>query len=336
MNDTPALMLDCMLHRVGNFRLGPLSLVIPAHAWFMLLGPSGSGKTTFLRLLAGVIPAPSGAIRLGDRDLGPLPPEARRVAYVSQHGDLFPHLTVAENIAFGLHFKPLSRSARADQVHRLLHLFGIAHLASRRAANVSGGEGRRVAIARALAPEPALLLLDEPFGMLDPNGRTELQDCLAGVHRELGTTTLHVTHDREEAWTLGTRCGVLLDGQLVQEGTVERVFRRPASRAAARFLGALNILPASAFGGPADRWGMLRPEHISLAPIGKPGTVPAVITAIRDRGNLVEIEARPESGAPALRLHADWQQARPYQPGARIALHWNPEHVVVWEEPCHE
>jgi len=333
VSEVPTLTLDRMTHCAGRFRLGPLSLQVPAHAWFMLLGPSGSGKTTFLRLVAGVIPAPAGVIRLGDRDLGPLPPEARRVAYVSQHGDLFPHLTVAGNIGFGLLFKRVSRAVRAERVHRLLELFGIGHLADRRADTISGGEGRRVAIARALAPDPALLLLDEPFGMLDPNGRSELQDCLAQVHRELGTTTLHVTHDREEAWTLGTRCGILLDGRLVQEGPVEEVFRRPASRAAACFLGALNIVPASVFGGSRERWSMLRPELIGIEPAGTPGTIPAVIACIRDRGGLADIEVRPEAELPPLRLHAAWRQARLLAPGARIGLRWRADDIVTWEDP---
>ncbi len=332
MNDAPPLILNHMTHTAGCFRLGPLSLQVPAHAWFMLLGPSGSGKTTFLRLIAGVIAAPKGAIRLGGRDLGPLPPEARRVAYVSQNGDLFPHLTVAENIGFGLHFKPLARATRTDRVNRLLTLFGITHLAARRAGTISGGEGRRVAVARALAPDPALLLLDEPLGMLDPNGRAELQDCLTQVHRELGTTTLHVTHDREEAWTLGSRCGVLLDGRLVQEGPVETVFRHPASREAARFLGAINIFPARAFGGTGDHECMIRPEHIGIAPVGAPGSVSAVITAMHDRGNLCDIEARPESGAPPLRLHATWRQARTLVAGRRIGLRLDAGHIVSWED----
>jgi len=332
MNPTPGLQLDSVSHAAGRFRLGPLSLHIPAHAWFVLLGPSGSGKTTLLRLIAGVIPAPPGAIRLDGRDIGPLPPEARGVAYVSQHGDLFPHLTVADNLAFGLQFKRFSRAERGARVVRLLDLFGIRHLADRSASTVSGGEGRRVAVARALAQEPALLLLDEPLGMLDPNGRAELQSCLAQVHRELGTATVHVTHDRDEAWVMGSRCGVLLDGRLVQEGPVESVFRRPASRAAARFLGASNILPAPALGGPANRWAMLRPEHIAITSPDNPGARPARVAAIRDRGGLCDVEAAPEDGAPPLLIHAAWRQGSALSPGGRIGLRWRPEDVLVWED----
>lgn len=332
MNDTTGLVLRDATYTAGRFHLGPLSLQIPPQAWFMLLGPSGSGKTTLLRLIAGVNTAPLGMISLDGRDIGPLPPEARRVAYVSQYGDIFPHLTVAENIEFGLHFKRHSRAERASRVQRLLDLFGIAHLATRSAATVSGGESRRVAIARALAPEPALLLLDEPLSMLDPNGRIELQACLSKVHRELGTATIHVTHDRDEAWLMGTRCGVLLGGKLVQEGPVTDVFRRPSSRAAAHFLGAANILPAPALGGAAGNWAMIRPEHIEIVSAESTDALAATVTSIRDRGELCDIEATPANGALPLLSHVAFVQASTLSIGSRIGLRWHPEDVVVWHE----
>lgn len=220
----------------GAFQLGPLSLDLAERDWFVLLGPSGSGKTTLLSLIAGVLPSPPGMIRLGGRDLGGLPPERRRVAYVSQTGDLFPHLTVAGNVAFGLRFSKYTKKEQAASVERLLALFGLEALAGQSAATVSGGEGRRVALARALAVEPALLLLDEPLGMLDPPGRRSLQDCLALVHRELGTTTLHVTHDLREARALASRAGILMKGRLMQDNTVEELFTHPATPEIARFL----------------------------------------------------------------------------------------------------
>jgi ABC-type Fe3+/spermidine/putrescine transport system ATPase subunit len=220
----------------GSFQLGPLALDLAEKDWFVLLGPSGSGKTTLLGLIAGVRTAPPGTVLLGGRDIGPLPPEQRRVAYVSQTGDLFPHLTVAGNVAFGLRFSKYTKQEQAGRVERLLALFGLEALAGQSAATVSGGEGRRVALARALAVEPALLLLDEPLGMLDPPGRRAMQDCLARVHRELGTTTLHVTHDLREAKALGSRAGILMGGKLIQEDTVERLFQHPATPETARFL----------------------------------------------------------------------------------------------------
>lgn len=332
MNDTTGLIIRDASFTAGRFQLGPLSLHIPPQAWFMLLGPSGSGKTTLLRLIAGVNIAPSGMILLDGRDIGRLPPEARRVAYVSQYGDIFPHLTVAENIAFGLHFKRLSRNERTSRVERLLDLFGIAHLASRSAATVSGGESRRVAIARALAPEPALLLLDEPLSMLDPNGRTELQACLTKVHGELGTATIHVTHDRDEAWLMGTRCGVLLGGKLLQEGPVTDVFRRPSSRAVAHFLGAANILPAPALGGPAGEWAMVRPEHIAIVPTDSPDAIPATVTAIRDRGEFCDVEATPVDALFTLLSHVTLTQATALTVGTRIGLRWHRDNVVIWKE----
>ncbi len=331
MNDVPGLLIDRVSHAAGAFRLGPLSLHVAPHAWFMLLGPSGSGKTTLLRLIAGALPAPAGALRLDGRDLGPLPPECRRVAYVSQQGDLFPHLSVAENVGFGLRFRRLPRSERAARVARLLDLFGIAHLAGRSAATVSGGEGRRVAVARALAPEPALLLLDEPLGMLDPNGRAELQTCLAQAHRALGTATVHVTHDRDEAWLMGTACGVILDGRLEQTGGVAEVFRRPVSAAAARFLGAANLVPAPFFGGPEGCEATVRPEQLAVVAADAPGAVPAVVTALRDRGGLCDVTLAPLSGgAPTLLAHVAWRQAADLAPGRRVGLRWRPGDVVIW------
>jgi ABC-type Fe3+/spermidine/putrescine transport system ATPase subunit len=237
MNAPAFLAIRNATSSAGTFQLGPLSLEVAENDWFVLLGPSGSGKTTLLNLLAGATPSPPGVLQLGGRDLGPLPPERRRVAYVSQTGDLFPHLTVAENVGFGLRFMRQTPAERRERVRRLLTLFGLEALAAQQASTVSGGEGRRVALARSLATDPVLLLLDEPLGMLDPPGRRAMQACLAKVHAELGTTTVHVTHDHSEARMLGTRCGILMKGRLQQEGPVEDVFRHPATKEAALFLG---------------------------------------------------------------------------------------------------
>jgi ABC-type Fe3+/spermidine/putrescine transport system ATPase subunit len=232
----PLFSLNQAATAAGKFQLGPLSLDLAEGDWFVLLGPSGSGKTTLLGLIAGVRPSPAGMVTLGGRDIGPLPPERRRVGYVSQTGDLFPHLTVAGNVGFGLRFTKHTKKEQADRVEKLLALFGLEALAGQSAATVSGGEGRRVALARALAVEPALLLLDEPLGMLDPPGRRAMQECLARVHKDLGATTLHVTHDLREAKALGSRAGILMGGRLVQEDTVEALFARPATPEVARFL----------------------------------------------------------------------------------------------------
>ena len=237
MSEQAFLAIRDAVHAAGSFQLGPLSLQLPEKAWFVLLGPSGSGKTTLLNLIAGVHPSAAGMIRLGGRDIGPLPPERRRVAYVSQSGDLFPHLTVEENVGFGLRFTRLAPAERRERVQRLLALFGLEGMARQKASTVSGGEGRRVALARSLATEPVLLLLDEPFGMLDPPSRLAMQACLVKVHAELGTTTLHVTHDHREARSLGTHCGILMNGRMIQDGPVEEVFQHPATREAALFLG---------------------------------------------------------------------------------------------------
>ncbi len=332
MSDNAFLTLREAAVSAGSFRLGPLSLAIAEKEWFVLLGPSGSGKTTFLNLIAGATPSPPGVLNVGGRDLGPLPPEQRRVAYVSQTGDLFPHLTVAQNVAFGLRFTRRPRPECAERVRHFLALFGLEALAGQRASTVSGGEGRRVALARGLVTDPLLLLLDEPLGMLDPNGRREMQDCLARAHTELGTTTIHVTHDRQEAWSLGTRCGVLMNGRLVQDGPVAEVFRRPATREAALFLGAANILP-SAFFGTGGGWAMIRPEQIALAAPGASGARRAKLRMLRDLGDGIEAEATADSGE-SLRIHLSWTQGRELRPGQDVGLSWRESDVHRWEEPC--
>ena len=215
----------------------------------MLLGPSGAGKTLVLEALAGVRRVRAGRLLVDGADVTELPAERRRVGLVFQDGLLFPHLSVADNVAYGLHRSNGERTGwrrrpSADRLGQLAGEVGITHLLERRPATLSGGERQRVALARALAARPRALLLDEPLSAVDVEAREELQEVLRRVSRREGLTVLHVTHDRAEAFALADTCALLVDGTLRQTGRPQDVLRRPADEAVARFLGARNVLRA--------------------------------------------------------------------------------------------
>ncbi len=214
----------------------------------VLIGPSGCGKTSLLRAVAGLERCRTGCIRvagetLDDADAGVhMAPEARRIGMVFQDYALFPHLSVADNIAFGLHH--LGRSERAERVRRMLDLVGLAHAARRAPHQLSGGQQQRIALARALAPEPRLLLLDEPFSSLDVDLREHLAQELRAILKHSGTTALFVTHDQMEAFALGDAIGVMNGGRLEQWGDAYTLYHRPATRFVARFIGHGVFTPA--------------------------------------------------------------------------------------------
>jgi ABC-type Fe3+/spermidine/putrescine transport system ATPase subunit len=228
--------------RWGAFSLS-VTLRARAGEYLVILGPSGSGKSLLLGLIAGLYLPERGRVLLGERDVTAAPPERRGVGFVFQRVSLFPHLTVAGNIEFGLRARGVPRGERRARVEELVTLFGLSPLLDRPVTALSGGEAQRVAIARALAPRPALLLLDEPFSLVDHNARLELQEQLRALHGKLGVTALHVTHDRDEARALGQRCAVMLGGRIVQHGSTEDVFARPRCLFVSRFLG-LRETPA--------------------------------------------------------------------------------------------
>ena len=220
--------------RVGAFELRDVSFTVPRGNYGVVIGPAGSGKTTLLETIAGIRALRAGAITLDGRDARGLPPEARRVGFVYQHGYLFPHLSVEENIAYGAANGEVAR----DTAARL----GAQELLGRSVRGLSGGERQLVAIARALAARPSILLLDEPFSALDPRRRVRVRREVRALHQEWNITVLQVTHDFTEAGLLGD-VAILLDaGRVLQSGPPERVFREPASPYIAEFLGAENVL----------------------------------------------------------------------------------------------
>lgn len=224
--------------RAGTFALRDVSFTLPRGAWGIVLGPAGAGKTTLLETIAGVRRPSTGQVLLRGNDVTTLAPERRGLGIVYQHGFLFPHLSVADNVRYGTRDGAL--------VALLIERLGIAPLLERSVRSLSGGERQVVALARALAPRPDILLLDEPFAALDPRRRTRVRRELRAMQRELGMTVLQVTHDFAEAGTLGDLALLVEGGRLVQAASPELLFRRPATATAAEFLGAENVFAGQA------------------------------------------------------------------------------------------
>ena len=228
---------------LGNFRIENLNLSLKEGAFNVLLGPTGSGKTLILESVIGLRNFQSGRIIAGGKEIQNLPPEKRGISYLPQDLALFPHLTVRENLLFGLRAQKKLSGLGENHFYRLIEVLKIGHLLERYPQGLSGGEKQRVALGRALAPSPRLLFLDEPLTALDPALKSEIQQLLISLHRSLGFTALHVTHDLEEAYFLGDRIHVLIDGRLEQSGPREEVFLHPRTSHVARFLGLRNLFP---------------------------------------------------------------------------------------------
>jgi len=321
------IRLDNVVKSFDTFRaVHDVSLDIDSGELVALLGPSGSGKTTILRMVAGLEYADAGHIYFGDLDATDIPVRDRGVGFVFQHYALFPHMTVAENIAFGMKVSKVKRSSAEieKRVSDLLGLVRLDGLGSRFPGQISGGQRQRVALARALAVDPKVLLLDEPFGALDANVRRDLRRWLRSIHEELGITTLFVTHDKEEAMDLADRLVILNEGRIVQQGTTEAICRAPSSAFVMNFLGDANRLPVAVSAGAVDFDGVripavgvpdgraelfLLPGDLVWRPTG-PG-VPASVVRVVDRiqarrvvalsqgGQVLEFDAPPETAIQA-------------------------------------
>ncbi|OCP03021.1 MULTISPECIES: sulfate/molybdate ABC transporter ATP-binding protein [unclassified Ensifer] len=306
------IRLDHVVKTFQTFRaVKDVSLEIESGELVALLGPSGSGKTTILRMVAGLEFADGGHIYFGDQDATDIPVRDRGVGFVFQHYALFPHMTVAQNIAFGMEVSKVKREKAAidARVDQLLHLVRLEGLGDRFPAQISGGQRQRVALARALAVDPKVLLLDEPFGALDANVRRELRRWLREIHTQLGITTLFVTHDQEEALDLADRVVILKDGHIVQQGTPEAVCRDPQSAFVMKFLGDANMLAAEVRDGMAYADGAVieasgmadgkaelyaRPVDLDWTP-GGPG-IAANVSRVMDRPDGRRVIATTQSG----------------------------------------
>ncbi|MES2710004.1 MAG: ABC transporter ATP-binding protein [Pseudomonadota bacterium] len=245
MSAAHALSLVGLTKRYGSFTaVDDVSLDVTKGQFLTLLGPSGSGKTTILMAVAGFVAPSAGAILLDGRDITPVPPEKRDFGMVFQGYALFPHMTVAENLAFPLRVRGIDRAERDAKIRATLDLVQLSQFAERRPSQLSGGQQQRVALARALVFDPNLLLLDEPLSALDKKLRAELQDELKTLHRRIGRTFINVTHDQEEAMSLSDTVAILNHGKLIQIGAPDALYDRPRTRFVAGFLGKSNMISA--------------------------------------------------------------------------------------------
>ncbi|MEH1128448.1 ABC transporter ATP-binding protein [Micromonospora sp. CPCC 206061] len=262
----------------ANEVLHGLDLTVARDELLVVLGPSGAGKSTLLRAVAGLTPVSAGRVTIRDRDVTRLRPGQRNVAMVFQSYALFPHLTTAENIAFGLIVRDMPKAEATERARRAAVTVGCGHLLDRRPGQLSGGERQRVALARALVREPDVFLLDEPLSNLDAELRVEMRAELKALHARVGGATLHVTHDQVEALVLGDRIAVLREGRIEQVGTPDEIWHAPATTFVARFIGSppMNLLPSggplSGLAPPGTLIG-IRPGALRLGDQGTPARV---------------------------------------------------------------
>lgn len=235
------LRVDALEYRAGNFTLGPVSIELDGNEYFVLLGPTASGKSMLLELISGLRKPDMGKLFFDNHEITGVVPERRNFGFVTQQSLLFPHLNVFENIAFSMRMKKFGKLLIKKRVEEVTELTGIRHLLKRDVQNLSGGEAQRVAIARAIAIRPNILLFDEPMSALDRFTRKIMQGELKKLQRKLNIPVIHVTHDFEEAIYLAHTLGIIHSGQIVQVGVPEEIFRKPASRFIAEFIGIENI-----------------------------------------------------------------------------------------------
>ncbi|MGF1645368.1 MAG: ABC transporter ATP-binding protein [Kineosporiaceae bacterium] len=301
-------------HRRGPAALQAVSLVVPAGELLAILGPSGGGKSTLLKVVAGVERPDRGQVLLDGRDVTAAPAHRREVVLMFQRAHLFPFLSIVDNVSFGLRVRGTGRRAARREAERLLDVVGLAGTGRRRPEQLSGGEQQRVALARALATRPRALLLDEPFTGLDPAVRRAMQDTVRGIHRELGVTTVLVTHDRSEALAMADRILLLDGGRALAAGPPRDVVERPPSRRAAELVGVEVFLPGTAVGAGAGTWA-IRPEHVRLAGGPGPGTVAGQVVDRVYRGEYTEVVVATAIGRLRARAAADAPVPQAGEPG---------------------
>jgi putative spermidine/putrescine transport system ATP-binding protein len=310
----------------GVVALAPTDLDLPAGEILVLLGPSGCGKTTLLRLVAGLAaPDPGGAVLFDGVDVTTVPIERRRVGMVFQSYALFPNMTVAENVGYGLKVRGEPKVSRDAEVGRLLDMVGLAELKDRPVDRISGGQRQRVALARAIAIRPKILLLDEPLSALDAALREKLRIELARLLRRFAITAIHVTHDQAEAMAIGDRIAVMNQGRIVQLGTPEEVYARPADRFVASFVGTMNRLPGRLLPGCGVAEAFFRPEAVA---VGAPeaGSVVAMVTAATFFGAYRRLTLDVAGHA----VEAEVPAERPVRAGDAVSLAVDPSRLHLF------
>ncbi|MEX1279704.1 MAG: ABC transporter ATP-binding protein [Acidimicrobiia bacterium] len=350
----PAVELRGVVKTFGDVTaVAGVDLVIADGEFFSLLGPSGCGKTTLLRMIAGLEFPTEGSIRIHGAEMGLRPPDRRPVNTVFQSYALFPHMTVAENVAFGLRMRKVARDEIDDRVARAIGLVQLGGMESRRPSQLSGGQQQRVALARALVNEPEVLLLDEPLGALDLKLRQQMQFELKDLQERVGITFVYVTHDQEEALTMSDRIAVMDAGRFLQVDGPETLYERPANRFVAGFVGDTNFLDAVVVDDGRVRLGngrevavvttsdpgtpvvlALRPEKVFLETTPEEGTerVPGVVRQSRYLGDHFFYEVSIE-GVGSIHV---WAQNEPtferYVAGDEVIVTWRPSAVVALED----
>jgi len=325
-----------------------IDLEIEAGEFLILVGPSGCGKSTLLSMIAGLDHPSSGSIHIGERDVTQLPSKDRDIAMVFQSYALYPNMTVAQNIAFGLEIRKVPKAERKAAVERVSAMLQIGHLLDRKPGQLSGGQRQRVAMGRALARDPKLFLFDEPLSNLDAKLRVEMRAEIKLLHQRTKTTTVYVTHDQVEAMTLGDRIAVMKDGLVQQFGTPAEIYNRPANRFVAEFIGspAMNMVDAQRVGAALTAHGVelpitdaqrdavqahgspelvygLRPESIGFAAQGLPGT----LSMIEPTGPETYATVDTAAGKLTARVPGVLQAAV----GDAVHLHWSAESAHVFD-----
>jgi spermidine/putrescine transport system ATP-binding protein len=356
-NVATAISLDRVTKVYDAPVVSDVSLDIAGGSFVTLLGPSGSGKSTILQMIGGFVPPTSGRILFGGADVTELPPNKRPCNTIFQDLGLFPHMTVAENVAYGLRLRGITADARAKRVADMLSLVALDGLERRRVHQLSGGQRQRVALARALVLEPSVLLLDEPLTGLDEQLRQQLRDEIGRLHRRLGSTFLAVTHNQEEALTLSDRIAVLRAGIIEQVGSPRELYEAPANAFVARFVGTDAMIRPESVEPGGEVWTAvvagrriaclpprrrttaggyliaLRPERIRLAPSTEDADLgPVAVTATAYKGRDVEVEAMLADGQFLKFLIPAEQDATPPAVGAAIHLTWRPQRALLVAE----
>ena len=352
MTSTEVATSDVRLEKVvkrfdDTVAVDGISVEIPRGSFFALLGPSGCGKTTTLRMIGGFEEPTEGHIYLGDQDVVGLPPYKRDVNTVFQSYALFPHMSIEDNVAFGLERKGVPKDQLKGRVGEMLELVGLSGFAKRKPKQLSGGQQQRVALGRALVNHPRVLLLDEPLGALDLKLRKQMQLELKRIQHEVGITFVHVTHDQEEAMTMADMIAVMNGGRIEQLGRPAELYERPGTAFVAGFLGASNLLPGTVEGSDGIRLddGTLvratvdgrsgkvaagvRPEKITIGAGGGVNELPGTIAETAYIGVATQVVVRTAAGTVHVFAQNMDAGGRVPSPGTTVVLSWAPESTFV-------